>query len=35
MSLGWGSAEAAIALGVVPVGIEAQTYAADENGQLP
>ncbi|GAA4286844.1 iron-siderophore ABC transporter substrate-binding protein [Georgenia daeguensis] len=35
VTLGWGSAEAAIALGVVPVGIEAQTYAADENGQLP
>ncbi|UNX56015.1 iron-siderophore ABC transporter substrate-binding protein [Georgenia sp. TF02-10] len=35
VTLGWGSAEAAIALDVVPVGIEAQTYAADENGQLP
>jgi len=35
VTLGWGSAEAAIALGVVPVGIEAQTYAADDNGQLP
>jgi iron complex transport system substrate-binding protein len=35
VTLGWGSAEAAIALGVVPDGIEAQTYAADENGQLP
>lgn len=35
VTLGWGSAEAAIALGVVPVGIEEQTYAADENGQLP
>ena len=35
VTLGWGSTEAAIALDVVPVGIEQQTYAADENGQLP
>ncbi|MFH5822619.1 iron-siderophore ABC transporter substrate-binding protein [Georgenia sp. AZ-5] len=35
VTLGWGSAEAAIALDVVPVGIEAQTYAADEEGRLP
>jgi iron complex transport system substrate-binding protein len=35
VTLGWGSTEAALALGVVPAGIEAQTYAADENGQLP
>ncbi|MFD1504077.1 iron-siderophore ABC transporter substrate-binding protein [Georgenia yuyongxinii] len=35
VTLGWGSTEAALALGVVPVGIESQTYAADENGQLP
>lgn len=35
VTLGWGSTEAAIALGVVPVGIESQTYAANEEGQLP
>ncbi|WP_043502437.1 iron-siderophore ABC transporter substrate-binding protein [Georgenia sp. SUBG003] len=35
VTLGWGSTEAALALGVVPAGIEAQTYAADEKGQLP
>ncbi|GAA4424008.1 iron-siderophore ABC transporter substrate-binding protein [Georgenia halophila] len=35
VTLGWGSTEAAIALGVVPVGIEKQTYAVDENGRLP
>lgn len=35
VTLGWGSTEAALALGVVPVGIESQTYAADENGRLP
>lgn len=35
VTLGWGSTEAAIALDVVPVGIEAQTYAADEEGRLP
>jgi len=35
VTLGWGSAEAALALDVVPVGIEAQTYAADDDGQLP
>ena len=35
VTLGWGSTEAALALGVVPVGIEAQTYAADDDGQLP
>ena len=35
VTLGWGSTEAAIALDVVPVGIEAQTYAADEDGRLP
>jgi iron complex transport system substrate-binding protein len=32
---GWGSTEAALALGVVPVAIEAQPYAGDENGVLP
>ncbi|TDE92823.1 iron-siderophore ABC transporter substrate-binding protein [Occultella glacieicola] len=35
VTLGWGSTEAALALGVVPVGIEAQTYAVDEQGLLP
>jgi len=35
VTLGWGSTEAAIALGVVPVGIETQTYAVDDNGRLP
>ena len=35
VTLGWGSTEAALALGVVPVGIEKQTYAVDENGVLP
>ncbi|HLS25056.1 MAG TPA: iron-siderophore ABC transporter substrate-binding protein [Beutenbergiaceae bacterium] len=35
VTLGWGSTEAALALGVVPVGIEAQTYAVDDNGLLP
>src|SRR5690606_12539619 len=35
VTLGWGSTEAALALGVIPVGIEAQTYAVDENGLLP
>ncbi|HLV05564.1 iron-siderophore ABC transporter substrate-binding protein [uncultured Georgenia sp.] len=35
VTLGWGATEAALALGVVPAGIEAQTYAVDENGLLP
>lgn len=35
VTLGWGAAEAALALGVVPVGIEAQTYAVDDQGLLP
>ena len=35
VTLGWGATEAAIALGVVPAGIEAQTYAVDDNGLLP
>ncbi|MFC7405401.1 ABC transporter substrate-binding protein [Georgenia alba] len=35
VTLGWGSTEAALALGVVPVGIEAQTYASNDAGQLP
>lgn len=35
VTLGWGSTEASLALGVVPVGMETQTYAAGEDGQLP
>lgn len=35
VTLGWGSSEAALALGVVPVGMESQTYAAGDDGQLP
>lgn len=34
-TLGWGSTDAALALGVVPVAIEAQSYGGDENGVLP
>lgn len=32
---GWGSTEAALALGVVPVAMAQQTYGADEDGVLP
>ena len=32
---GWGSADAAIALGVVPVAIPFQSYGGDESGVLP
>jgi iron complex transport system substrate-binding protein len=32
---GWGSTEAALALGVVPVAMPFQSYGADENGVLP
>lgn len=32
---GWGSTDAAIALGVVPVGIPKTVYGADEEGYLP
>lgn len=32
---GWGSADAAVALGVVPVGIPFQSYGGDEDGVLP
>jgi len=32
---GWGSADAAIALGVVPVAIPFEAYAGDEDGVLP
>lgn len=32
---GWGSTEAALALGVTPVAIQYQDYAGDDNGMLP
>jgi iron complex transport system substrate-binding protein len=32
---GWGSADAAVALGVVPVGMAAQAYGGDDEGVLP
>jgi len=32
---GWGSADAAIALGVVPVAMPTQTYGGDQDGVLP
>ena len=35
VAIGWGSADAAIAMGVVPVGMEAQAYGGDENGVHP
>ncbi len=35
VTLGWGATDAAIALGVVPVGIEAQAYGGDEQGVQP
>jgi len=35
LTLGWGSTDAAIALGVVPVAMEAQAYGGDKNGVLP
>ncbi|MEX1079074.1 MAG: iron-siderophore ABC transporter substrate-binding protein [Homoserinimonas sp.] len=35
VALGWGSADAAIAMGVIPVGMEAQAYGGDENGVQP
>lgn len=35
VTLGWGSADAALALGVVPVGMETQSYGANEDGLLP
>lgn len=35
VTLGWGSADAAIALGVIPVAMPFQSYAGDENGVLP
>ncbi len=35
VTLGWGSTDAALALGVVPVAIPLATYGADEDGLLP
>jgi iron complex transport system substrate-binding protein len=35
VTLGWGSTDAAIALGVIPVAIPFDAYAGDENGVLP
>lgn len=35
VTLGWGSTDAAIAVGVVPVAIPFDAYAGDENGVLP
>lgn len=35
VALGQGSAETAIALGTIPVGIEAYPWGADQSGQLP
>ncbi|MGA9749844.1 MAG: iron-siderophore ABC transporter substrate-binding protein [Nocardioides sp.] len=32
---GWGSADAAIALGVVPVAVPTQSYGGDDDGMLP
>ncbi len=35
VAIGWGSADAAIAMGVIPVGMEAQAYGGDESGVHP
>jgi iron complex transport system substrate-binding protein len=35
VTLGWASADAALAVGVVPVGIEIQPYGGNEEGVLP
>ncbi|HWH27241.1 MAG TPA: iron-siderophore ABC transporter substrate-binding protein [Pseudolysinimonas sp.] len=35
VTIGWGSADAAIALGVIPVAIPFQSYGGDKNGVLP
>ncbi|MCS5718839.1 iron-siderophore ABC transporter substrate-binding protein [Herbiconiux sp. CPCC 205763] len=35
VTLGWGSTDAAIALGTIPVAIPFEGYAGDENGVLP
>ena len=35
VTLGWGSSEATLALGVVPVAMEKKAYGGDKNGVLP
>jgi iron complex transport system substrate-binding protein len=35
VAIGWGSADAAIAMGVIPVGMEAQAYGGNEDGVHP
>jgi iron complex transport system substrate-binding protein len=35
VALGWGSADAAIALGTIPVALDEQSYGATENGLMP
>lgn len=35
VTIGWGATDAALALGVVPVGIESQQYGAESEGVLP
>jgi iron complex transport system substrate-binding protein len=35
VALGWGSADAAIAMGVIPVALDVQSYGATENGLMP
>jgi iron complex transport system substrate-binding protein len=35
VAYGWGSADAALAMGIVPVAIPFQAYGGDENGVLP
>lgn len=35
VTIGWGASDAALALGVVPVGMEEQQYGADGDGLLP
>ena len=35
VALGWGSADAALALGVVPVAVDKQSYGADADGFMP
>ncbi|BDZ51074.1 hypothetical protein GCM10025867_33150 [Frondihabitans sucicola] len=35
VTIGWGSADTLVALGVVPVGIEKVTFGGDEHGDSP
>lgn len=35
VALGWGSADAALAMGVVPVAVDKQSYGADADGYMP